>query len=188
MSLAQLRALGESKIALSLSFHKERAKERKPKAAAFGNCAVRRSEKRTAEKQSSSKLLHLGRISARPRWVRRAKAFTVSFLFQLSSITGREAGAKAFSRKQSPCNFHVCKFFELANAKAEAAHFCVVLRDLSRPQRRTAGCQGVLNPLARFFVLFVAGQKGQVPPPPRVVRRQTKGEVVKDLAKLFTPL
>ena len=123
LGLAQLRALGESKNALSLSFHKERAKERKPKAAAFGNCAVRRSEKRTAEKRSPAKLPHLGRISARPRWVRMARSFAFSFLFKLSSITGREAETNVVCKSKVCATPVSAAFFKPHSQKLKMPNF-----------------------------------------------------------------
>ena len=77
-----------------------------PKADAFGNCAVRRSEKRTAERQRSASLPHLGRISARPRWVSLAKAFTFSFCLKFHLSQRKRQKLTSFAKAKSeqlPC-------------------------------------------------------------------------------------
>ena len=59
------------------------------------------------------------------------------------------------------CYFRVGVFLENANASAETAYFCVVLRGATaqRLLRRTAGFQGVLDPLAPFFRHFLGRAK-----------------------------
>ena len=160
------------------------AKERTPRRSPWEPPPSAVLKKRTAEKQSSAKLPHLGRISARPRWVSRARSFAFSFLFKLSSITGREAGAKAFSRKQRPCNFHVCKFFELANAKAEVVCFCAVLR-AGAPATAHCGNPKGIRPFGSFSFAISLWNDKEMASNHRgaLCRGEQKGKVVERLAK-----
>ena len=75
---------------------------------------------------------------------------------KVSFLKEREKKAKFFALRAA-CHFHVCKFFELANAKLEDATLRVVLRGLPRPQRREyPGFEGGA-PFVRFLGSFFVG-------------------------------
>ena len=115
--------------------------------------AVLKKERRKGKVSAS--LLHLGRISARPRWVRRGKTFCYPVLFELSPITGNEAKTIVVCKSGVRATPVFASFLNLQTQRLKMLTFASCCA-LARPQRRTAGIQRALGPLARFFVLFVA--------------------------------
>ncbi len=71
-----------------------------PKAAAFGNCSARRSLM-TVGAFCLAKFLHLGRISARPRWGSMAKTFAIPSCLNFRRSQGERQELSAFTKATS---------------------------------------------------------------------------------------
>ena len=103
--------------------------------------AVLKKERRKGEVLQSSSIC-VAYIPPR-RWVRRAKAFDVSFLFQLSSVIGREAKIDAPHKSKVRATSVSATFFKSHSQKLKLPAFapcCEIY--LARNGARTRGSKG----------------------------------------------
>ena len=101
-----------------------------------------------------AKVLHLGRISARPRWVCRGKNFCRLVLLEISSVTGCVAGSKSVCCCVLRASFVFSFGLPNENAKFEGASLRATIRKIYDFSWRAVGVlRGLpLNPLS-WFVL-----------------------------------
>jgi len=86
------------------------------------------------------------------------KSFCFSVLFEIPSITGNEAKIIVLCKSGVRATPVSATFFKSRSQKLKMLTFASCCA-LARPQRRTAGIQRALSPLARFFRHFLPRSK-----------------------------